>query len=239
MMKRFFIVIACMFMTISTMQAELGGYEKPVKFGFDLGVGYANQWGDAYNAYDKNGIFAFSFGFDIDIHFRGISFMEIGFDFARKGCRIQGHEWINNALYIDENNGGGPWKLQKGDKTVANLYYLQMPILYGLEVPIDNKIAWKFLLGPYFSMGVSGDKRSDFSHYYPERPTVVSTFSKDYDYGFKRFDVGVKTGTGVEIGRATYIVYYELGLFNTLVSKTYSDYKVRNNTLMGVVSFRF
>lgn len=237
-MKRFFIGVLCIFIAINTLQAQLSGYERSVKFGFDLGAGYANQWGNAYNAYDKNGIFAFSFGFDIDIYFKGISFLEIGVDFARKGCRIQGHEWINNALYIDESNGGGPWKLQKGDKTVNNLYYLELPILYGVNISIDHKVGWKFLIGPYFSLGVSGDKRSDFSYHYEDRPTVVSSFSKDYDYGFKRFDVGAKIGTGVEIGRATYIVAYELGLFNGLETKLY-DYKVHNNSLMGIVSFRF
>lgn len=231
--------------------------DKPVKFGFDLGLGYANQWGNAYDAYSKSGIFSFTFGADVDINIAEKSFIEVGVNFNRKGSKINGHHWI------EEN--GGPWKLYtEDDKTTVNMFYLQIPIMYGINLPIEQDISWKFMIGPYIGVGLTGDRRNEYTS--PQvkeineilgRTETVSTFTEHpIDFSSKRIDVGAKAQTGVTVDRISYMIAYELGFFNTLrESETIYDkvkedltvekigfnhgYKSRNSSIMLIVSFRF
>ena len=98
-----FATVACLFIAFATQAQN----DRPVKFGFDLGLGYANQWGNAYDAYHKTGLFSFTFGADIDIRVSEKQFIEVGANFNRKGCKIEGHQWVKD---------GGPWKFYT-DKT--------------------------------------------------------------------------------------------------------------------------
>lgn len=227
--------------------------DKPVKFGFDLGLGYANQWGNAYDAYSKSGIFSFTFGADVDINVADKSFIEVGVNFNRKGSKINGHRWI-------EGNGG-PWKLfTEDDKTTVNMFYLQVPIMYGVNLPIEQDISWKFMIGPYIGVGLTGDRRNEYVspqvkaiNEILDRDETVSTFTENpIDYSFKRIDVGAKAQTGITVDRISYMIAYELGFFNTLRESQISynksleeditfnnDYKARNSSIMLIVSFRF
>ncbi len=241
-MKRILFFISCCLLAICSAHAQYDGYRKPVRFGFDLGLGYANQWGNAYDSYGKKGIFSYSIGMDVDFSFMERSFIEIGVNFKRKGCRIEGHKWIDNEM-----SNGGPFSLRTADKMTSNLLYIQVPVLYGIELPIENSVSWKFLVGPYFAGGVAGDRRYSFSHDYEGRLSVVSSFSDDHEFGFKRFDFGAKVATGVEVGRFSYIISYELGVLNTMKegkawdaeNKDVFDFKARNNGIMFIASVRF
>jgi len=242
-MKKIYLFLTCCFIfSVFQISAQYDGYRKPVKIGFDAAMGFANQWGDAYDAYGKTGLFCGAVGIDVDINFKERSFIEIGTNFKRKGCRIEGHEWIDNVI-----SNGGPFELRTKDKTVANLLYIQIPILYGVELPIENNVAWKFMVGPYFSIGVAGDRRNTFKHIYEGRLETVSSFSDDHDYGYRRFDFGSKISTGIEVGKVSYLVSYELGLVNTIKQgrewdtdvRGDFDYKARNNGILFIISFRF
>ncbi len=230
--------IACLFFSGATFAQN----DRPVRFGFDLGLGYANQWGDAYDAYHKTGIFSFCFGADLDIRVSEKQFIEVGANFNRKGTKIEGHEWVKD---------GGPWKFYTDkDKATVNMFYLQVPVMYGLCLPIENHVSWKFMVGPYVGAGLTGDRRNEYKsdaaklHNEIEgRAETVSTFNDEPDdFSFKRVDVGAKIQTGVTVDRVSYMVAYELGFFNTLQenkSLNYDDYKARNNSIMVIVSFRF
>ena len=236
-MKKILALISAALLCIASVNAQFDDGKK-VKFGFDLGVGYANQWGNAHDAYAKTGIFSFLFGIDADIKLPGKQFLEVGVDFTRKGCRYEGTEWVSN---------GEPWGLYEEDKTVANLYYLQIPILYGIELPIENEIAWRFMVGPYFGIGATGDRRTDYNNSIWQNevksllrdPSTIASFSEDYQYGYKRFDVGARIQTGVQVRRVSYMISYEIGLRNIMNDKKYDDLKAHNNGIMAMVSFRF
>lgn len=244
-MKKIFTfkAIIALFFLLATTTNSYSQEERRVKFGFDLGLGYANQWGNAYDAYHKTGLFSFNFGVDIDVSVAEKQFVEIGLNFNRKGCKIEGHEWVKD---------GGPWGLYtEGDKTSINMFYLQLPVMYGVALPIADDISWKIMVGPYFAIGLAGDRRSDFDsdesqlHVLGEgvglsRPKTESTFNDSpRDYTFKRFDIGAKIQTGVTVKRISYMIAYELGFFNTIKDELGYDYKARNNSIMLIVSFRF
>ncbi len=232
-----FATVVCLFFSFVVLAQN----DRPVKFGFDLGLGYANQWGNAYDAYHKTGLFSFTFGADIDIRVSEKQFIEVGANFNRKGCKIEGHQWVKD---------GGPWKFYTDkDKATINMFYLQVPVMYGLCLPIEDQVSWKLMVGPYFAFGLTGDRRNEYESYLAkayntlvDRESTVSTFNEEpKDFSFKRFDVGAKIQTGVTVDRVSYMIAYELGFFNTLREAENSDYgyKARNNSIMLIVSFRF
>ena len=149
--------------------------------------------------------------------------------FTRKGCKFQGNEWVKD---------GGSWQIYDEESCKANLFYLEWPLLYGLSVPLEGDIAWKFMVGPYFACGVAGDRKFNYVDQ-GDRLSLISTFSKDNDYGYRRFDVGGKIQTGIEINKMSFLIAYQMGFFDTLFSKQYHEMKAYNNSIMAVVSFRY
>lgn len=229
-MKKVFSILATVFLFIFSAQAQYD-YNNKVQFGFDLGLGTSNQWGNAYDAYGKKGTIAFQFGFSLDVNFAPCAFMETGISFNKKGCRIYGHEWLEN---------GGPLRLYDNERAIANLFYIEVPAMIGFRIPIEYEVAWKILVGPYFGIGVAGERKYWFKS--PEnakRDMLISSFSENYESRFKRFDVGVKAGTGIEFRRVTLLFVYELGMFNNYHNDIYHTLNARNSTIMGVVGFRF
>ncbi len=229
-MKKIICIIATVFLFAFQSHAQFDAYEK-VQFGFDLGIGASNQWGNAYDAYGKKGTIAFQFGFSLDVNFAPISFMETGVNFNKKGCRIYGHEWLEN---------GGPLKLYDNERAIANLFYIEVPVMIGFRIPIEYEVAWKILVGPYFGIGVAGERKYWFKNEAnKDRDMLISCFSENYDSRFKRFDVGVKAETGIEFRRVSLMFVYELGLFNNYHNDIYHTLGARNNSIMGLVGFRF
>lgn len=229
-MKKIISVVATVFLFLFSANAQYG-YDSKVQFGFDMGAGFANQWGNAYEAYGKKGILGFRFGFFLDINFSEHVFVETGLTFNRKGCRINGHQWLEN---------GGPLKLYDNEKATANLFYVELPALIGFRVPIEYEVSWKFLVGPYFGVGVAGERKYWFKNRANDgRPTLISSFSEDYDSRFKRFDLGFVAETGIEIRRISLMIAYEFGMFNNYHNDTYHILDARNNCIMGTIGFRY
>ncbi|MBR6658500.1 MAG: outer membrane beta-barrel protein [Paludibacteraceae bacterium] len=231
-MKKILLLITLLCGTFITVSAEENSYyksKKTVQFGFDFGIGYADQWGNAYDPYGKSGLLGFTFGVDLDVNFGKYSFVEVGMAFTRKGCKFEGNEWIKD---------GGPWQIYDNESCKANLFYLEWPVMYGLSIPLEGDIAWKLMVGPYFACGVAGDRKFNYVEQ-GERLSLISTFSEDNDYGYRRFDVGGKIQTGVEVNKLSFMVAYQMGFFDTLFSNQYHEMKARNNSIMAIVSFRY
>lgn len=229
-MKKIICILATVFLFIISAQAQYDSYEK-VQFGFDLGIGSANQWGNAYDAYGQKGTIGFQFGFSLDVNFIPAVFLETGINFNKKGCRIYGHQWLED---------GGPLKLYDNERAVANLFYVEVPAMIGFRIPIEYEVAWKILVGPYFGIGVAGERKYWFKNpLNNNRDMLISSYSDNYDSRFKRFDVGVKAETGVEFRRVSIMCAYELGLFNNYHNDLYHTLGARNNSIMGLVGFRF
>lgn len=229
-MKKIIYVLATFILLTINAQAQYG-YDDKVQFGFDLGGGIANQWGNAYDAYGQKGVFACKFGFFLDINFGEHVFFETGSSFNKKGCRINGHEWLKD---------GGPINLYDNERATVNLFYVEFPGLIGFRVPMEYEVNWKFVTGPYFGVGVAGERKYWLKDKSNEgRSSLISSFSEDYSSRFKRFDMGVQAETGIEIRRVSIMFEYELGLFNNYHNDNYHILNARNNTVMGIVSFRF
>lgn len=227
-MKKIICIIATVFLFIFNTQAQ---YDDKVQFGFDLGIGTANQWGNAYDAYGKKGTIGFQFGFSLDVNFAPCAFLETGISFNKKGCRIYGHEWLED---------GGPLKIYDNERATANLFYIEIPALIGFRIPIEYEVAWKIMVGPYFGIGVAGERKYWFKNpLNDDRDMLVSCFSENYDSRFKRFDFGVKAETGIEFRRVSLLFAYELGMFNNYHNDEFHILNARNNTIMSIVAFRF
>lgn len=229
-MKKIICIIATVFLFVFQSHAQYDAYDR-VQFGFDLGIGSSNQWGNAYDAYGKKGTIGFQFGFSLDVNFAPCAFLETGISFNKKGCRIYGHQWLED---------GGPLKLYDNERATANLFYVELPAMIGFRIPIEYEVAWKILVGPYFGIGVAGERKYWFKNEAnDDRDMLISSFSENYESRFKRFDVGIKAETGIEFRRVSLMFAYELGLFNNYHNDIYHILNARNNTIMGIVGFRF
>lgn len=84
-----------------------------------------------------------------------------------------------------------------------SLNYIEMPIVGVYKYHINNDIAVRGNFGPYFAVGVGGKgKLGDYK---------VDSFGDD---GYKRFDMGLNFGAGVEYQCFMFNFGYDLGLVN-------------------------
>ena len=99
--------------------------------------------------------------------------------------------FLESGLYFTERGG----KLGKYPK--FNLSYLEIPFLMKYGIGVADQFAILPFIGPTFALGVSGQTKE--SH-----EIKHDSFGSDR---FKRFDVGIKLGCGVEWN----MIYAELG----------------------------
>ncbi|MDL2303326.1 PorT family protein [Dysgonomonas sp. OttesenSCG-928-D17] len=96
-----------------------------------------------------------------------------------------------------------------------NFSYLKLPVHIGYKMPVSENVRFVLHIGPYLAYAVDGK--------YKLGSVSVDAFNKDLEdmFGFKyrRFDLGIGLGVGVEIGKIHLDLGYDLGFINRINMK--------------------
>ena len=194
-------------------------------FGLKAGLSLSNMLdkdnNDTYsNDYQMNP--GFHVGATIDVPFNDFLSFESGLLFTTKGMKLK-----------DE--------VQGIDVTLKlNLYYLDIPLTLKASHDLGGGLKMFGVVGPYVGIGLSGKFKMTFEYQgdeVKEEEDVKWGSDKDEDY-FKRLDMGLTFGGGVEIKSIMIGISYDLGLSNI---SAYQDHgtKAKNRVLKFSVGFRF
>lgn len=188
------------------------------------GLNMSNFYGD--NLSDKDVKPAFHIGVGIDLEFLTDISLQTGLYFSSKGAEYT----------TDIPIGIGDVEYD----VTAN--YIQLPIhlAYKIEVRPGSKVF--FHAGPYMAYGISGKRNikskytADLDRYFGQKE--VDTFDKHY--GYKRFDLGVGAGVGIEFGVILIDLGLDMGLKN--IARNIEDipmYRPNNRNLSAHLSIGY
>ena len=220
MRKLFLLVVFALMGTIVSAQE--------LNWGVKVGVNFNSFGGDELwkEFGNKTG---FKFGAFAEINLKKSLFLESGLYLSTKGTKLK----------------------EDGLEDKFNVMYLQLPVLgvYKYELKNDFKLFGKF--GPYFGLGLSAknkggmdwvwDDDDDYSllsyddDYYDSDEETIKGFGEDKT-GLKRGDFGFLFGIGVEKGKYSLGLNYELGLMNI---SSFKELKTRNRTFSISIGYKF
>jgi hypothetical protein len=112
------------------------------------------------------------------------------------------------------------WLGMSKDGTMRG-YYLEMPILGSLKLPITQTVRGFLNFGPTLSVGVAGDYFKDDNFLQKETQ-------------FNRFDLGVQVGAGVELGCIIVGAEFNYGCLNL-----HKNFEYNNISFGANVGFKF
>jgi hypothetical protein len=155
--------------------------------------------------------------------------------------------FLESGLYLSTK---GTKLKEEGIEDKFNLMYLQLPVLgvYKYELKNDFKLFGKF--GPYFGLGLSAknkggmdwgwDDEDDYSLLsddddYDSDDETIKGFGEDKT-GLKRGDFGLLLGIGVQKGKYSLGLNYELGLLNI---SSFKEAKTKNRTFSISIGYTF
>ncbi|MBO4244779.1 MAG: PorT family protein [Bacteroidales bacterium] len=179
------------------------------------GFNFAKHRGDVF-PYNK-AKFGVNLGFTYDIELFNNLFFRPGLYFTMKGTRDQ---------RLDNN---GAWL-----KYYLNQNEIEFPLLIAYKIDINSTYAIDLQAGPYCGIGFCGHLKhrpGNFKQRYYQRHGMAKV--KDSEY-FKRLDIGVNFGAGVDISRLYVGVIYELGFLKIRDSK---ERVIKPNCLMFNVGY--
>ena len=171
----------------------------------------------------------FNFGVNVDVPvFEGF-YIKPGLSFTTRGGNYR--KQLNDTDYFRE---------------VCSSYYLQMPIFASFRLGDIDTAQLQLNIGPYFSLGLFGDRTRSEKLGRVELTTEYDYFYTEYDGnledGFaRRFDWGLSFVVGMLFVEHIYLgVQYDLGLYN--IAKERRDVKycnIYNGNLSVSVGYRF
>jgi len=157
---------------------------------------------------DYSSVFGFQLGVAFDIGIMNIGtnafYFQPGLMFITKG---------NNYNYskkgYDEYNK--PFNLS--EEATWSLYYLELPLMALLKIPVSENLAVALNAGPYFALGLSGTKTYEWNGFDEKTKGEIDIFDNNVQRErLGRFDAGLGFGAGIEY-KSYYIgLSYDLGL---------------------------
>ncbi|MFT5566930.1 MAG: hypothetical protein ACI81Y_001878, partial [Glaciecola sp.] len=140
----------------------------------------------------------FHLGVTVDISVDGFLSFESGLIFTTKGMKIE-----ENSEGVD-----GTAKLI--------LYYLDIPLLFKTTFELNDELNIFAVFGPYYGVGLSEKVKAE-----AEDQGITVEIEEDIEWGdnedsdlFKRLDMGLSFGGGIEVNSVLIGVFYDLGLYN-------------------------
>lgn len=138
-------------------------------------------------------------------YLRSNLFLQSGLSLTSKGM----HLTDNSSL------GFGDQLLLPGREAslISRQWYLQAPLYLGYAIPLRPTTKLIFNAGPYLAYGLFGKTQLTGDIIYGDM-IEYSTWKEPTfgERGLQRVDVGLGMGVGLEVGRATIGITYELGL---------------------------
>lgn len=195
---------------------SIGAYaqqEPKVTLGVKGGMNITNFWDDLDDADSKVGL---NVGITLDVGFTERLFLLTGLEYNIKGAKASGF------MFNSSNTGYA--------KVTLNPMYIQLPLHFGYKLPIGQTTKLVFRGGPYFAYGVGGKAKLSLSNYGSEKVDVFQ------DGLLKKFDFGLGTGVGVELGKVALGMTYDLGILDVW---DVSGFSARNSSLDIHVGYKF
>lgn len=125
-------------------------------------------------------------------------------------------------------------------KFTNNLYYLDIPLTAKFSAKLSEKINLYGAFGPYIGFGLSGKNTITteiFGIASPEEEADINWGSDDNDH-YKRLDLGLTLGGGVEFKKFQLGFSYDLGLGN-ISSFTENGTSINNKVFKLSFGYRF
>ena len=177
-----------------------------VRGGFNI----AKHRGDVYAKNEAK--YGVNLGFTYDIELIDNLYFRPGIFFTMKGTRDQIYDKIWHKRSLNQN-------------------YIDFPLLVAYKIDINSTCDIDIHAGPYCAIGFCGHNKlstDDFKQ---------RTFQRhnDEDNGFyRRLDIGINLGAGVDISRFYIGAAYELGFLKV---KNFKDRVIKPNCLMFNVGY--
>jgi len=174
-------------------------------FNVMAGVNFSTIDGRDYDEY--NSVVGFHGGLNAGINITAIGtgalYFQPGLMFVTKG-----HNYEYNDNYLN-------------DEATWRLYYLEMPLMAMMKVPVTQDFAIAMNAGPYLALGLSGQKTYKWEDGFGEQDDGKINIFKDNKQmeRVSRFDAGLGFGIGVEFKRVYFGVSYDLGLTDIAYNK--------------------
>ena len=209
-------------------------------FGIKGGLNLANMlYKDDDRTYSDNYSMnpGFHIGLTIDVSLNDFLSFESGLLLSTKGMNND-HEYTNPYPY---GYGGGyadvSSKWSSKDLRKTNLYYLDVPLTIKISHNIGSILKIFGAVGPYIDIGLSGNlKWVRESNGEKETKEFDVIWENEFDY--KRLDMGLSFGGGVEIHSITTGITYDLGLSNIYATQYIGPTK-KNRVLKFSVGYMF
>ncbi len=188
------------------------------------GLNMSNFYGD--NLSNKDVKPGFNIGVGVDLEFATNLSLQTGFYFISKGS-----EYTTDIIGVVG---------ETEFNVTAN--YIQLPIHLAYKKNITQSAKLFFHAGPYMAYGVGGKRQANTtinSDDYIGKPEI-NTFDKHF--GYKRWDMGVGLGVGVEFKKIVIDIGWDMGLMKTARDiKDHLAYKpnVKNQSAYLSVGFKF
>lgn len=207
--------------------------EQPLQLGIRGGINISNFGGDdiKYNDNtkfdDKTALVGYMAGITLDYQLASAIYLQTGLDFTTKGAKFEsGSNVLSGSLKYTP-------------------MYIQLPVHIAFKLPLTESLKIVLGGGGFAAYGVGGKVKSTLSSGDSNLNLPESDFFGDNT--FKKFDYGIGINAGVELGKLTVGVGYDLGLANIAqnefkmgdVSISNSKNKVRTQNAYAAVGFRF
>jgi hypothetical protein len=194
-----------------------GAQNSPVTFGVKGGVNLSNFRGDVEQ---NKPIFGFNAGVTMDYAFAPGMYLMTGLELTTKGTKQE------------EKEDGDSWK-----ETMSPMY-LQLPVHFGYKIDVAPGTRVVLHAGPYVAYGIGGKSTIKLNGKEIGSTNIFSDTEIDGEKipAAEAFDYGVGLGTGIEFGKITIGLGYDLGLANFTGVK---EVKMHNMNAALTVGYKF
>ena len=170
-------------------------FAQGTNFGIRAGLNLASMEIDEENAPELSSTVGFHVGAIADIGLNNFFYIQPGLFLSTKGSKYHYPSGKHEAT--------------------TSLWYLEIPLLASAKIAINESLAPRINIGPYVGFGIAGATKHEY--YGSETgPDSEKAFRKDY---YKRLDIGLAFGGGIEFQSFYLGVNYDLGLASIADSK--------------------
>ncbi|MFZ1235657.1 MAG: porin family protein [Prevotella sp.] len=185
------------------------------------------------HTYAQNAYFAITGGLNLS-HPTGYE-MRWGYNIGLKGdlmfsttsniyfsplLRLSKKGWQKTIYDLDENRS----------TLKCNLYYIDLPLLFGYKFPLNTTSNLFVEMGPYIGIGVFGKAYSQSNDY-----ATDNLFKSDL---YKRFDCGLSASVGIDIKKWQMGISYNHGMIKP-THGAWNEMDPKNQTIIIYTSFYF
>lgn len=223
---RFFSAIFLFFYFTSLFAQD----EPPFRFGIKGG---GNLYSGVLNVapeISKKLHVGYQLGFTAEYKFKDNAYLQTEVSFITKGVVYKSTETLGNGV-----------KQWTQDFT---LNYMQVPLLIAYKLEIEENISLYFHGGPYFAYGIGGKTRLKITYKQTEGEDVETSQDSFGEDGFKKLDIGIRFGSGLEFEKCTIGFDFEYGFTNisrknTKLSSLLNDKGFKNQGVCLSLGYKF